>query len=195
MKHLRHILTEKFSDHIKSNDWANLKQDEIETDDDLKKELFSLIDKTYAYIGGHVNIKDPSDIPADYNLWIAKDVDSDGEPDVVKFAKYTPFGIKWTGSASDGSREAKNELIQKSVNLFFQKGNFAEVSGAIAHILLKKFGVPAIESKEEVEKIINKKIEWVGKHPDGLYPEYSGWYYRKFNDGEKHIKIIVGVSF
>jgi hypothetical protein len=191
--HLRHIITERFSDYSKhSQNWIDLKQQELEKDQELKKELFDLIDKSYSYIGGHVNIKDPADIPADYTIWVSRDVDGDDEPDVVKFAKYTPFGIKWAGSATDGTREAKTELVQKTVNLLFQKGNYAEVSGAIAHILLKKFGVPEVNDPELVRDILGKEVEWVGKHPEGLYPEYSGWYYRKFGDGHKHMKILVG---
>ena len=70
-------------------------------------------------------------------------------------------------------------------------GNYAEVSDAIMHILLTRYGVPSIDDQETVEKILGKKVEWIGANSEGKYPEHNGFYARDIG-GKKHIKILLG---
>ena len=53
-------------------------------------------------------------------------------------------------------------------------------------------GVPYVADEESARRLLpGKDIEWVGKHPDGKYPGYDGWYYRMLG-GKKHMKIMLG---
>lgn len=70
-------------------------------------------------------------------------------------------------------------------------GNYAEVSGAIMHILISKFGVESIDSQEDVEKVLGKAVSWVGENPNGKYPGYTGFYNRVIG-GTEHMKILLG---
>ena len=52
-------------------------------------------------------------------------------------------------------------------------------------------------SKEEVEAMIGKKVNWIGRNPDEKYaarygPDYEGWYSRGIGGGAAHMKILLG---
>lgn len=65
------------------------------------------------------------------------------------------------------------------------------VSDALAHILITKYNIPSINNQEEVEKILDKKIDWVGSRPDGKYLDYNGWFYIDIL-GKRKMKIALG---
>lgn len=157
----------------------------------IDTELFDLLDKSYAYIGGHVDFKKPSDLPSNHTIWYGIDTDGDKEPEGVKFAKSSSFGTKWTGGATDGSSTAKEQYVTHTATLLKTPGNYCEASDAIMHILIKYFKVPCVQTQAEVEKVIGKKVEWVGKHPQGQYPGYNGFYIRELG-GTPHMKLLLG---
>lgn len=157
----------------------------------INTELFDLLDKSYAYIGGHVNIRKPNDLPSDYPVWYAVDTSGDKEPDAVKFAKKTSFGIKWTGGATDGTPEAKQKYIEAHVASLRTAGNYCEVSDAIMHILITRYQIPHVDDHKFVERVLDKTVKWIGKHPQGKYPGYEGFYIRELG-GTDHLKILVG---
>lgn len=157
----------------------------------IDTELFDLLAKSYAYIGGHVDFKKPSDLPANHQIWYAIDVDGDEVPDAVKFAKDTPYGRKWTGGATNGTLAAKQAYIDLNVRTLMTPGNYCEMSDAIMHIMITRYHVPYVASQAEVEKIIGKKVRWIGPHPDGKYPGYDGFYERELA-GDLHMKILLG---
>jgi len=182
---------------VKKGKWKKLSDKEIantkEAGKDLTDELFDMIQKTYASIGGHVSYKKPSDLPGGADKWTAIDIDDDPEPDVVNFFKTRSGGTKSVGSATDGSKLAKKYLIDSKVSDLAKKGYYAEVSDAIAHVLITRHKVAFVDNEKDVIKALGgKKIEWVGLNPNGKYPEYNGWYNRVLPDGKKHLKIMVG---
>ena len=101
--------------------------------------------------------------------------------------------MKFAGSATDGSAAAKKIMLNKTVKLLNQKGNYGEVSDAIAHVLLTKYDVPVVSDEETVKKLLpGKKIKWIGENPNGKYPGVVGWYERVLTGAGKKMKIMVG---
>lgn len=168
-----------------------LKQAQHQPPENIDTELFDLLDKSYAYIGGHVDFQKPSDIPANHTIWYAIDTDGDKEPEALKFAKSTPYGTKWTGGATDGSPEGKAAYISDTVRALKTKGNFCEMSDAIMHIMITRHSVPCVSNQKDVERIIGKSVRWIGAHPEGKYPGWNGFYVRSLG-GADHMKILLG---
>jgi hypothetical protein len=153
----------------------------------IADELHHLIDTAYKQIGGHINLQSVEDMPEDYTDWTAVDLDDDPDPDALRFSK----GHKMAGSGHDGSRAAIDAYISKTANLLKQGGFYGEMSKGIAHVMIKYHNVPFVPSQEDVEKVLGKKVEWMGPHPDGKYPGYDGWYTRSIGGGAQ-MKILVG---
>jgi hypothetical protein len=161
---------------------------------DITDELYDMIDKSYAAIGGNVDIRSPADVPSDYDKWIAIDVDDDPEPDAVRAARSKPSGIKMTLGATDGGSAAKEAYIKKTADLLRTPGNYGEMSDAAAHIMIKYHNAPFVDNEEDVRKVLGKDIEWVGAHPSGKYPNHTGWYTRRLGkDSKAHLKILLGM--
>ena len=159
---------------------------------DITKEIFGIIDKTYKNIGGYPDFKKPSDLPDNHTDWFAADVDKDTDPDITTFGKAKAGNFKLTGAASDGSEPAKAFLINKLGKLMKTPGNYAEASDALAHVLMTRKNVPFVGDEESIQKLLpGKPFTFIGKHPDGKYPNYTGWYTRNIG-GKKLLKIILG---
>ena len=197
MENWRKYLNEKvFADYSggEKNKWIDLPANELTNDPeniDVTDEIYDMIKKSYADIGGNVDIQSVSDMPSDYNKWTAVDVDDDPEPDAVRGGKTKPAGIKMTVGATDGGSEGKAAYKEKTAELLNMAGNYGELSDAIAHVMIKYYNVPFVDSKEDVIKVLGKEIEWIGPHPEGKYPNHPGWYKRKLG-GEVHMKILLG---
>jgi hypothetical protein len=177
----------------KKRKWATVPIGVLGKDNDVTQDIYDLITKTYASIGGYVDFSKPGDLPSDFTNWIINDIDKDPEVDAVRFAKKGPGGMKFAGSATDGSSAAKKIMLNKTAKMLNQKGNYGEVSDAIAHILLTKYDVPVVTDEEQVKKLLpGKKVKWIGEHPNGKYPGVNGWYERVLTGMGKHIKIMVG---
>ena len=80
-----------------------------------------------------------------------------------------------------------------------KSGAIGEMSGKIAHIMITRHGVPAVTTKEEVESMLGKQVEWIGRHPEEKYanrygPDYEGWYSRGITGAAPgaHMKILLG---
>jgi uncharacterized membrane protein (UPF0127 family) len=154
-------------------------------------EFFKLIKKTYASIGGYPDFKTPADLPHDHTIWMGNDTDKDPQADAIRFGRKTHAGFKMTGGATDGGSKAKKAMLRKTARLLRKNGVYAEVSGALAHVLLTKFDVPVVTSQSAVESALGKPVEWLGEHPSGKYKGVSGWYNRKMSVGRK-TKIMLG---
>jgi hypothetical protein len=76
---------------------------------DVAGDVFDMIQKSYAKIGGHAKIRSPGDVGAEYPVWDLADVDDDPEPDVARLSSQssTTGGLKAGVIATDGSGEAK----------------------------------------------------------------------------------------
>lgn len=154
------------------------------------REAVGLIGTAYAPIGGHANLRTPADLRKDdANVYAFEDIDADLEPDVLQVSKRTPYGLKTVAMGHDGTKEAKRRSIAGKASDFTQFGNYGEVSGRLAEIMLE-IGVPVVGDPRIVQKVLNKKIEWVGRDP--AYPKVYGWYERSLG-GKMHRKILVGM--
>ena len=197
MESWRKYLSEKvFSDYSrgKKNKWIALPTDELVDDPDnidITDEIFKMIQKSYAAIGGNFDIKSASDMPSDYNKWLAIDVDGDPEPDAVSGSKSKPAGMKLTIGATDGSSAGTKAYKEEVAKLLNTDGNYAEMSDAMSHIMIKYYNAPFVDNEEDVQKVLGKEIEWIGPHPEGKYPKHPGWYKRKLG-GNMHMKILLG---
>jgi len=195
----RKYLDEKvFADYSggEKDKWIDLPVGELANDPDnidVTDEIYDMIEKSYAKIGGHVNIRSAKDIPSKYNRWLATDVDSDPEPDAVRAASTAAAGNKMAVGATDGEPPGIQSYKEKTAALLHTDGNYAEMSDAIAHVMIKYYNVPFVDNEEDVRKVLGKEIEWIGAHPKGKYPNYTGWYCRTLGKcEEKHMKILFG---
>lgn len=172
--------------------YVDLTSADLRRDPKVADEIHQLIETAYAPIGGHLNYKTGRDLAAEDALVItAVDLDEDPCPDVALLSKRKPYGLKGAAMGHDGTRRAKDEAIAKKAKKMRTRGNYGEVSGAIAHILITRYDVPAVTNPAVVRKVLGKKIEWVGSHPDGKYPKHPGWYYRTIG-GKKTLKVMLG---
>lgn len=185
------MLRETFADTFGlKGHWLRVKRTHLRNDAGLAGELFDLVTTAYKPIGGHAKVRSPRDVAA-LTFILAADIDKDPEADAVLMGKLKPGGIKFTTLGQDGSPKAKKEVFEKWVELMRRGQAYAEVSGAVAHLALKKYKSPTIGSQKAVERVLGKKVQWVGEHPDGKYPGVKGWYRRQIG-GDVHLKILVG---
>lgn len=157
---------------------------------ELSGEFFDLISTAYAAIGGHAKIKSPEDVFADpdWNYWEGVDLHDTQDFDMIMFGKKTKYGVKYSGVGHDGSRDAKRKYISTRGKELNKLGYYIEVSGKIAEILLNSYDVPVVSDQAEAEKVLGKKLEWIGTK-EGM--PGNGWYSRKLG-GQMHDKILLG---
>ncbi len=173
------------------NKWVNLTVAQVKASPRLQNELFALIKNAYAPIGGHLKIKTSKDlVSGEVTVIAAIDLDGDSEPDAVSVAKKKPAGLKSVGMGQDGSSAAKTAVVKRKAEEL-KSGMYSEMSDAIAHVMLTRHSVPSIDDERRVARILGKKIEWVGAHPDGKYPGNPGWYKRSIA-GKMKMKILLG---
>ena len=168
---------------------------------DLDDEIFDLIQTAYADVElepgtyGNAKVRKPADLPAGYTVMYAADIDEDPDPDYFRGGKIRSGRYKLGIVGHDGSKIAIQKYLEQSAEML-KAGAIAEMSGAIAHIMITRYGVPAVTSKDEVESLLGKPVEWVGRHPEEKYAsrygtDYEGWYSRSIG-GSSHMKILLG---
>ena len=179
--------------------WSEIPASDIEdgkdpVNVDIAEELFALIDNAYKKIGGNFAYETPADLPGGAQYWNVLDIDDDPEPDVLRVGKRKPAGLKLVASGHDGEKESVEAFKQKTYELLSTPGIYAEMSKAIAHIMLVHFGVPYVDDREKVQKALgpSKTIKWLGAHPEGKYPGIEGWYLRDMAGEEDVLKIMLG---
>jgi len=162
---------------------------------DLTQELFKLIQNAYSSIGGNFKYSSPGDVPGKEDVWGLLDIDGDDTPDALRGGKSGPHGTKLTLAGHNGAKEAVAAYLQRTADLLKQPGNYAEMSKAIAHIMMTRHGVPFVGSPEQVQRVLGptRPIEWVGLNPNGKYPEYPGWYKREIAGRKGEMKIMLGM--
>ena len=166
------ILTEE------KDKWIPLSPKEVE---DLKKQLFDLIDNAYKPLGGHPNVQSPEDIISAADLFTVIDLDDDPEHDAVALAKNRAGGIKHVGLGHDGSKPARSAAVNYKAKELKTQGNYVEVSGKLFDILKAK-GVPVVDDEDTVRNVLKgKEIKWNG---DGTYDREIG--------GKKLTKVMMG---
>ena len=159
---------------------------------ELAAELFDLIQIAYSPLGGHLKVKTPDDVFKDpnWNFWEGVDIHGTDDFDIIMFGKKTKYGIKFAGVGHDGSKDAKRSYIGSRIKDLKKPGHYIEVSGKIAEILIKN-DVPVVTDEAEIQKVVGKKIEFNGEHPNDSNALGKGWYSRKIGGG-MHVKILVG---
>ncbi len=173
------------------NKWVSLTLAQVKADPKLQDALFGLVQNAYAPIGGHLKIKSSQDlVSGEVSVIAAIDLDQDDEPDAVSIAKKKPAGLKSVGMGQDGTSTAKSAVVKRKATEL-KTGMYSEMSDKIAHIMLTRHSVPSIDDEARVAKVLGKKIEWVGAHPDGKYPKNKGWYRRTIG-GKLKMKILLG---
>ena len=182
---------------------------------DLDDEIFDLIKNAYADVQltpsfgdspatyGNIKVQSPSDLPAGYTIMKAADIDSDPEPDYFRGGKDRGGRFKLGIVGHDGSSAAIQKYLDETAD-DLMNGAIGEMSGKIANIMISRYGVPAVTSKEEAEALLGKKVDWIGRHPSERYaakygPDYEGFYSRGISGPDKdsaggnaHIKILLG---
>lgn len=185
--------------------------------EELRKEIFKLIDKSYSYLGGNADIKTVDDLKNkeknDYIFFKAWDIDEDPEPDVVRGMKPKAGKTKLTLSATDGLEASVAYGINDSEKRLRDGQHYAEMSGRAATVQMKR-GVPAVTNETTAQSLLpGKSIQWFGEHPYfsgdprfqdngskieaqkskqyGPNGEYDGWYVRDLG-GTPKAKIIFG---
>ena len=175
--------------------------DEPEGVRNLNDEIFDLIQNAYADVElepgkyGNAKVRSPDDLPGNYTVLKAADLDADPEPDYFRGGKNKGGRFKLGIVGHDGSEKAIQTYLENTAKELLS-GGIAEMSGKIAHVMITRHGVPAVTSKEEVEGMLGKQVNWVGRHPEDKYadrygPEYEGFYSRSIG-GKDHMKILLG---
>lgn len=181
-----------FRDLFGHNKWTELSGSELAQNPELLEEFFAEIQTAYAPIGGHLKFKSPQTLLNGDFILYAVDVDEDPESDAVVVMEKNPPGEKLLGIGHDDSAAGKQKSVEKTKELLNSPGHYAEVSGAMAHILLKAGAKPVLEEKAVRQVLSGKDLEWLGAHPEGKYPEAPGWYQRSIG-GTVLTKIMVGL--
>lgn len=186
---LKETASVTFNDIFKTkNKWVEVTP---EQKNELAEQFYQLITVAYYPIGGHIKVNNVKDlVNSDWDVWQAIDYDSDPEAEVILFGKKTPYGIKWAGVGHDGEKKSKKLYLKHKIENHKKPGNFTEVSEKISEILLNS-GVPYVNNKEDVEKVLGKKIDWVGESEE--YDYADGWYTRKIGGLKPKEKILVGI--
>lgn len=193
MKHIK--LFEQFIDEKSSGEIFNPKRNKTIKFDankypELAGEFYNLISTAYAEIGGHAKIKSPDDVfsDPDWNYWEGVDIHGNNDFDMIMFGQKTKYGIKYSGVGHDGSSPAKRAYITARGTELQRLGFYIEVSGKIAEILLEKYGVPVVTDVNTIEKVLGKKVDFIGTI-EGM--PGNGWYSRILG-GRAHNKILLG---
>lgn len=157
---------------------------------ELADEFFDLISTAYAEIGGHAKIKSPMDVfsDPDWNYWQGIDIHGSEDFDIIMFGSKTRWGVKYSGVGHDGTKDAKREYIASRGKDLKKLGFYVEVSGKLADILINSYGVPVVSDPATVERVLGKKVEWIGSKDGQLG---GGWYSRKIGN-DFHDKILIG---
>ena len=175
------------------NKWRRLSVSDLRRDPELQDELFELIQNAYRPIGGHFKLRKPLDLlGGEVVFFDAVDIDDDPQADALSLVDTKPAGEKYIGMGHDDKSTSKKKTLDQFSKGLRKRGVFAEMSGALAHVMLTRYDIPTVDDPEKARRALKgKKIEWLGAHPDGKYPNNLGWYYRKFG-ASKHMKILVG---
>jgi len=160
---------------------------------ELADEFFELIQIAYKELGGHAKIQTPADIfkDPDWNFWEGIDIHNTNDFDIIVFGQKSRYGIKLSGVGHDGESDSKKIYLEKTAEQLQSPGFFMEVSEKLSQIYIKKYGINVINDQQEVEAILGKKVEWLGKNPEE--PEFAGdGWYRRMLGGKPFVKIMIG---
>lgn len=140
--------------------------------------LWQMYAASYGRIG--LIVSDVDLILGEYDLWWLL-FDVDGNPRGFRVGKSTAYGVKMGLSGTDGSRVAKDALIDAIPMWMKRPGTYGEVSHRMEEIVARG-GAPAV-CVEHAEKVLRKVITPVG---DGIH------YIRNIEGVGPVTKVMVG---
>ena len=153
--------------------------------DDMKKyadEVWDILQKSYAYIGGVAGANSIDDIIEDTDMW--KLVRRNGHITAMQAYKYKQGGRKTNCCGSDGTEQGKKDImkIYQEDGLMKDRKQYGEYSGKAISAMLKSGGIPVPNS------IAQTLLE-----PKEVEPCEDGWFFiRKLGDGKYHHKLMIG---
>ena len=174
------------------NKWVPIGKDAKK---DLIQNFMDLVTHAYEPLGGHLKVDSTKDLSRDdWDVWWANDVDEDPDADVVFFGKRTPYGVKLVGVGHDGGFAARKEAMAHRGHILMKPGAYLETSSKPYMILYNKYNTNIVKDPKIIEAVLDKPIQWHGRHPKGKDGDPHGndyWYSRKIGD-KVVIKIMMG---
>lgn len=185
--------SESFKDRFGFDEWVDLSAADLRKDPALTDQLFSLVSEAYKYLDdGNSTITTPLSLIQNNLILHAIDFDEDPYPDAVVTWKQKSPGDKVNSLGHDGSRPAKNKVVDELGELLDKNNYYAEVSPPLSDAIWKYFpNTTVIENPEVVRAVLNKNITWLGENPKDT-SGHLGWYQREIG-GKLHTKILVGI--
>ena len=153
--------------------------------EDMKKykdEVWEIMKRSYAYIGGVAGIKNADELVEDTDLW--KLVKRNGKITAAKCYKMKKGGRKANCGGYDGTDQGKKDILKiyDEDGLMKHRKAYGEFSGKAVSTTLKAHGIP-------VPAIVAKEI----LAPKEIEICEDGWFYiRKLGDGKTHHKLMIG---
>lgn len=153
--------------------------------EDMKKysnDVWDILQKSYAYIGGIAGINSIDDIINDTDMW--KLVRRNGKITAMKAYKFKNNGRKANCGGSDGTEQGKKDLmkIYQEDGICKDRKQYGEYSGKAISTVLKTGGIP-----------IPADIAQTMLEPKEVTLCDDGWFFiRKLKDGKFHHKLMVG---
>jgi hypothetical protein len=172
-----------FKGYIKGK-WFTLSNSEVKSNTDVTKQIGEILQSVYSqFPGGHRQFTSSDPVGTDDVDVI--DTDDDSAVDAVILTQREGKGRRIHGMGTDGSKEAKHQMLKRVKEILSVRGNYTEISGRPAEILMG-MGVKPIDDRKRVEAIVKRdpkvEFEWLG----------NGWYARTFSGGKWMKKIMVG---
>ena len=153
--------------------------------EDMKKyadEVWDILQKSYAYIGGIAGVNSIDDIIDDTDMW--KLVRRNGKITAMKAYKFKKGGRKANCGGFDGTEQGKKDImkIYQEDGMCKDRKQYGEYSGKAISAVLKTGGIP-IPNAIAQEMLAPKKVTLCE----------DGWFFiRKLDDGKIHHKIMIG---
>jgi hypothetical protein len=165
--------------------------------DEVRAELFALINSAYGEVGGHMNVSSPGALD-NYEYWFFNNpsMDKDGKIRSAAFASTTRNGsVKVSVFASDGSPAGKGFMMKFIKDILSRKNWWAELPDQAAAFFISR-GVPVVSDQEAVlmllgRRVFNSNFDWHGHHPTKKNFPGEGWYSKDYA-GNQSVRTILG---
>jgi flavodoxin len=152
---------------LKKKVWADIKLSDL--DKKTRNMLWDMYSDTYQSIGLH--IADANKLTSKYKVCWLIDNDNDDNIDAFIIYKDTKFGKKIALLGSDGEKNNKKVLLNKTIGLLKTKGWFCEASHKFYDILISK-KIKIIDDYDLIKKIVGKSF--VEELDNGQYKRKLG---------------------
>lgn len=172
MKHIKHFPKKRWT----SFDINNL-------DDEIISFMWNTYEKEYKKLGMDLSVSNVDDFKKEYKAVLLIDIDTDPMPDAFIIFSDNRYGNKINLLWTDGQHESKRVLVKKLITVLNLGDWWIEASLKIEEILSKN-NIPYLVKEEDIKKLINKDIVYLG----------NGYYSRKLALYNKWItKRIYGI--